>query len=166
MATDEETSKLTAVCKGDVVVWVPFPLPNNDACTQGVTCPTKSGSKYTFKTQLPIRNEYPAVSTIFGLPSIVDHSKHDPAKIERSETVSLSVNSCRHFTLCRFVWWFRWNSKMIRVKMPSASDSQLKSARFNQWCNQQGAAMSLIRLDMFLYQSLIKNDGNQSNPDI
>ena len=61
---DEVTNKLTAVCKGDVVVWVPFPLPNSDACAQGVTCPTTAKSQYTFTTVIPISKVYPSVSTI------------------------------------------------------------------------------------------------------
>ncbi|XP_067934608.1 NPC intracellular cholesterol transporter 2 homolog a-like [Watersipora subatra] len=64
---DEATSKLTVKCKGDVVVWVNFPLPNNDACSQGVTCPTTSGSSYTFKTVIPILHEYPSLRLVVQL---------------------------------------------------------------------------------------------------
>jgi len=63
----EQTSTLKAVVKGDVIVWVPFPLPNNDACTQGVTCPTTPGSTYTFRTTLPIRDDYPKLRLVTQL---------------------------------------------------------------------------------------------------
>ena len=42
---------------------VPFPVPQPDACDkQGLTCPLTKDVAYTFKTKLPIKSSYPAVS--------------------------------------------------------------------------------------------------------
>ena len=41
----------------------PFPVDEPDACKgQGLDCPLLAGKTYTFKTHLPIKSMYPAVS--------------------------------------------------------------------------------------------------------
>ena len=64
--TAQRITSLNVVAKGSVVVWLPLYLPNNDACTQGVSCPTTPGSSYTFKTKVLISPDLPAVSQTFN----------------------------------------------------------------------------------------------------
>ena len=40
---------------------VPFPIPQPDACKDGIACPLKNGQTYTEKVIVPVKNEYPAI---------------------------------------------------------------------------------------------------------
>ena len=64
--TDQRITSLNIVAKvyagTSTIVWVPLNLHNNDACTQGVSCPTTPGARYTFKTRIRIRKQYSTVS--------------------------------------------------------------------------------------------------------
>lgn len=63
--TDKELTAVTAKVFGQIAgIMVPFPLTNSDACSCGVTCPTKAGTSYKYKYSLPIASEYPSVSKI------------------------------------------------------------------------------------------------------
>ncbi|XP_064644487.1 NPC intracellular cholesterol transporter 2-like [Lineus longissimus] len=70
-----QSKTATGIMKGDVVVWVPFKLPNKDACTQGVTCPMSKGARYTFKTSFDILQEYSAIRVEFQLQLMDDNYK-------------------------------------------------------------------------------------------
>ncbi|KAF6025575.1 hypothetical protein EB796_016117 [Bugula neritina] len=67
LVTNEVANQMNVVCKGQVVVWVPFKLPDPNACDQGVTCPTAVGKEYTFKTVIPILKEYPSLRLVVQL---------------------------------------------------------------------------------------------------
>ncbi len=45
-------------------VKVPFPLPQADACTNGITCPVNEGSVNQESISLPILPSYPSVSVV------------------------------------------------------------------------------------------------------
>lgn len=44
-----------------VLVKVPFPLPQQDACKNGITCPLDPNMVYMEVITMPIMAEYPAV---------------------------------------------------------------------------------------------------------
>lgn len=41
---------------------VPFPLPNDDGCSMGISCPVNNGDSLTESVTLPILNEYPKLN--------------------------------------------------------------------------------------------------------
>ena len=44
---------------------VPFPVDNPDVCKEhGITCPMAAEKTQTFKDILPVKSEYPSVSSI------------------------------------------------------------------------------------------------------
>lgn len=52
-------------------VQVPFPVDNPEVCKEhGITCPMPAEKTQTFKATLPVKSEYPAVSSIWLKPSI------------------------------------------------------------------------------------------------
>jgi hypothetical protein len=62
----EQTFKsITNLCYGVLAgVKVPFPLPQPDACTNGVSCPINAGTTFTQKISVPILNVYPSVNIV------------------------------------------------------------------------------------------------------
>lgn len=61
----EITPNMTAKVYGQIAgVDIPFPLTNENACTCGVTCPTKVATAYKYKYSLPISTVYPSVECV------------------------------------------------------------------------------------------------------
>nr|XP_020446446.1 epididymal secretory protein E1 [Monopterus albus] len=59
-AVQSETSK--AYVYGMVAgIPVPFPIPENDGCKSGVTCPIQMKQIYHYVATLPIKPEYPTI---------------------------------------------------------------------------------------------------------
>ena len=65
LPVDTVTRNLTIACKGklDFLPFMAIQVPNADACTQGVTCPTTPGTRYTIQSSLPISRRFPVVSS-------------------------------------------------------------------------------------------------------
>ncbi|XP_028849096.1 NPC intracellular cholesterol transporter 2-like [Denticeps clupeoides] len=62
-AVDSKTSK--AVVHGVVAgVPVPFPIPVDDGCKSGVTCPIEKMRDYSYVTELPVKTEYPSIKLV------------------------------------------------------------------------------------------------------
>lgn len=40
---------------------VPFPIPQDNACTNGVSCPVTSGTTYSETLSLTVLEQYPSV---------------------------------------------------------------------------------------------------------
>lgn len=61
-AVESQTSK--AVVHGIIAgVPVPFPIPMEDGCKSGIQCPIQKQQNYHYVNALPVKSEYPAVST-------------------------------------------------------------------------------------------------------
>lgn len=59
---DSQASK--AVVHGIIAgVHVPFPIPNDDGCKSGIQCPINKQKTYQYVATLPVKSEYPSVST-------------------------------------------------------------------------------------------------------
>ena len=43
---------------------IPFPCPEQDACSNGIKCPLTANTSYYESVSIPILNEYPAVRII------------------------------------------------------------------------------------------------------
>lgn len=57
-----QTSK--AVVHGIIAgVPVPFPIPMEDGCKSGIQCPIQKQQSYHYVNALPVKSEYPSVST-------------------------------------------------------------------------------------------------------
>ncbi|XP_071509720.1 NPC intracellular cholesterol transporter 2-like [Diadema antillarum] len=79
---EEVTPNVTAKVYGVIAgVDVKFPLPNPDACTTGVTCPTKSGATYTYKNNLLIESVYPDIQLVV-LWYLYDGQNHEALCID------------------------------------------------------------------------------------
>lgn len=64
-AVESQTSK--AVVHGVIAgVPVPFPIPLNDGCKSGIQCPIQKLQNYHYVTSLPVKTEYPAVSSAYS----------------------------------------------------------------------------------------------------
>lgn len=62
VAVESQTS--TAVVHGVIAgVPIPFPIPMEDGCKSGIQCPIQKQQYYHYVTALPVKTEYPAVST-------------------------------------------------------------------------------------------------------
>jgi len=60
-----------------IPIFVPFPLPNSDACTAGgMACPVKPGQAEHYQQALAIKREFPPVSAMVKW-EIVDEHKSD-----------------------------------------------------------------------------------------
>ena len=44
---------------------IPFPLPQEDACKNGIDCPLAPNKAYSETIQMPILSDYPCVIIIF-----------------------------------------------------------------------------------------------------
>lgn len=63
---DVASQTSTALVHGVVAgVPVPFPIPQPDGCKSGIQCPIEQQKTYSYVNQLPVKNEYPAVSVNF-----------------------------------------------------------------------------------------------------
>ncbi len=65
--TEELIPKATAVVHGIIAhIPVPFPLDCSQACKPGcgLSCPVKNGESVTYKAVIPVKKEYPSVSTM------------------------------------------------------------------------------------------------------
>ncbi|XP_016101635.1 epididymal secretory protein E1 isoform X2 [Sinocyclocheilus grahami] len=61
-----ESKTSAAVVHGVVAgIPVPFPIPQSDGCKSGIQCPIEPQKTYSYVNQLPVKNEYPAVSVNF-----------------------------------------------------------------------------------------------------
>lgn len=64
VAVESQTS--TAVVHGVIAgVPVPFPIPIEDGCKSGIQCPIQKQQMYHYLNSLPVKSEYPAVSTCY-----------------------------------------------------------------------------------------------------
>lgn len=65
MVADKNITAGTTVVHGIIDgVPVPFPVDNPDVCKDhGITCPMPAEKPQTFKAVLPVKNEYPSVSS-------------------------------------------------------------------------------------------------------
>lgn len=62
VAVESQTS--TALVHGIIAgVPVPFPIPIEDGCKSGIQCPIQNGQQYHYQNSLPVKSEYPPVST-------------------------------------------------------------------------------------------------------
>jgi len=65
---DVESTTSTAVVHGIIAgVHVPFPITNGDGCKSGIECPIQKLQKYHYETALPVKSEYPSVSSACDL---------------------------------------------------------------------------------------------------
>lgn len=54
----------TAVVHGVIAgVPIPFPIPIEDGCKSGIQCPIQMKQQYHYLNSLPVKSEYPSVST-------------------------------------------------------------------------------------------------------
>lgn len=54
----------TAVVHGVIAgVPIPFAIPIVDGCKSGIECPIQNGQTYHYVATLPVKDEYPAVSS-------------------------------------------------------------------------------------------------------
>lgn len=54
----------TAVVHGIVaLVPIPYNIPVVDGCKSGIQCPIQTGTMYQYVATLPVKEEYPAVSS-------------------------------------------------------------------------------------------------------
>lgn len=59
---ESQTSK--ALVHGIIAgVPIPFPIPKDDGCQSGIQCPIQKQQSYHYLNSLPVKTEYPAVST-------------------------------------------------------------------------------------------------------
>lgn len=59
-----ESLKSMAVVHGIIAgVPIPFHIINSDGCTSGVSCPIHVKNQYKYTATLPVRVEYPSVSS-------------------------------------------------------------------------------------------------------
>lgn len=59
-----ESLKSEAVVHGVIAgVPIPFHISNSDGCTSGINCPIHPKDQYKYTATLPVRVEYPAVSS-------------------------------------------------------------------------------------------------------
>ncbi len=60
---DADHASLKNVAYGQIAgVPVPFPLPQADICTNGVSCPVKAGTTISQSIKIPVLSAYPSVS--------------------------------------------------------------------------------------------------------
>ncbi|KAL5008051.1 hypothetical protein ScPMuIL_013632 [Solemya velum] len=59
-------TKTTAVVHGIIAgLPVPFSIPHPDGCTgSGLTCPLKQGQQYKYKSQIPVKSDYPSIRVV------------------------------------------------------------------------------------------------------
>nr|ACO09278.1 Epididymal secretory protein E1 precursor [Osmerus mordax] len=58
-----DTSK--AVVHGGIAgVPIPFPIPIEDGCKSGISCPIQKQKSYTYVNQLPVKAEYPSLKLV------------------------------------------------------------------------------------------------------
>ncbi|KAK2826120.1 hypothetical protein Q5P01_020334 [Channa striata] len=58
-----ESQTSTAVVHGIIAgVPVPFPVPIKDGCNSGIQCPIQKQYTYNYKTELPVKLEYPEIN--------------------------------------------------------------------------------------------------------
>ncbi|XP_062326062.1 NPC intracellular cholesterol transporter 2-like [Osmerus eperlanus] len=58
-----DTSK--AVVHGVIAgVPIPFPIPIEDGCKSGISCPIQKQKSYTYVNQLPVKTEYPSLKLV------------------------------------------------------------------------------------------------------
>lgn len=64
-----ESQSSNAVVHGIVAgLPIPFPIPVQDGCKSGIQCPIQKQQKYHYVTALPVKSEYPSVSSICQTP--------------------------------------------------------------------------------------------------
>ncbi|XP_036406239.1 NPC intracellular cholesterol transporter 2-like [Megalops cyprinoides] len=62
-AVESQTSK--AVVHGVILkVPVPFPIPNDDGCQSGITCPIQKQKVYSYVNKLPVKTQYPSIKLV------------------------------------------------------------------------------------------------------
>jgi len=54
---------------------VPFPIPVEDGCKCGISCPIKSQTTYSYVNQLPVKTEYPPIKLVVEWELRDDSSK-------------------------------------------------------------------------------------------
>lgn len=71
---ESQTSK--AVVHGVLAgVPIPFPIPIDDGCKSGIQCPIVPQKPYNYVTELPVKNEYPAIKVVVEWELRDDSSK-------------------------------------------------------------------------------------------
>ncbi|XP_063040114.1 NPC intracellular cholesterol transporter 2-like [Engraulis encrasicolus] len=54
---------------------VPFPIPVEDGCKCGISCPIKTQTTYSYVNQLPVKTEYPSIKLVVEWELRDDSSK-------------------------------------------------------------------------------------------
>ncbi|XP_061423899.1 NPC intracellular cholesterol transporter 2 [Lethenteron reissneri] len=63
--SDTESQGSTAVVHGILAgIPIPFPIPNNDGCKSGITCPIAKNQAYTYDVGLPVKSDYPSIKLV------------------------------------------------------------------------------------------------------
>ena len=63
-STDVLSQTSTALVHGIIAgVPIPFPIPIEDGCKSGIVCPIQQQQKYNYVNLLPVKTQYPSVSS-------------------------------------------------------------------------------------------------------
>ncbi|KAL2099343.1 hypothetical protein ACEWY4_005823 [Coilia grayii] len=55
----------TAIVHGVIAgIPVPFPIPVEDGCKCGISCPIQTQTTYSYVNQLPVKSEYPSIKLV------------------------------------------------------------------------------------------------------